>query len=383
MTVVIHIEINLMCLFILFLIAHQSRRNVNQQMKNVLFRNVVYGLIFVLLLDTLWISIDGRVFPGAVQLNLILNGLFLGFGVLMGCMWYLYVLDTLDYELTKLLTVAVLAPGFVFLTLNIISIWTGWIFYVDANNVYVRGPLFWLQSIAAVTTLLISLVHILIALLFEKNAARRKKELALLRFYIIPVIGTLATLPYSGMPGTWTCATISVVMMYIEDQDLAIVTDGLTGLNNRKNLDALFEDYSRQESDRKHLYLFMIDLDDFKEINDTMGHSAGDHVLVEAAGLIRRSAAGIQAVVMRYGGDEFLIMGFFPDDEAAAQYKARIQEAFNTWNREHDLPYRLDASIGYEVYHKGESLKEFIQEADRMLYTDKREHKNAKNSYAV
>ena len=383
MTVVIHIEINLMCLFILFLIAHQSRRNINQQMKNVLFRNVVYGLIFVLLLDTLWISIDGRVFPGAVQLNLILNGLFLGFGVLMGCMWYLYVLDTLDYELTKLLTVAVLAPGFVFLTLNIISIWTGWIFYVDANNVYVRGPLFWLQSIAAVTALLISLVHILIALLFEKNAARQKKELALLRFYIIPVIGTLATLPYSGMPGTWTCATISVVMMYIEDQDLAIVTDGLTGLNNRKNLDALFEDYSRQESDRKHLYLFMIDLDDFKEINDTMGHSAGDHVLVEAAGLIRRSAAGIQAVVMRYGGDEFLIMGFFPDDEAAAQYKARIQEAFNTWNREHDLPYRLDASIGYEVYHKGESLKEFIQEADRMLYTDKREHKNAKNSYAV
>ena len=96
MAAVIHIEINLMCLFILFLIAHQSRRNVNQQMKNVLFRNVVYGLIFVLILDTLWIAIDGRMFPGAIQLNLVLNGVFLGLGVLMGCMWYLYVLDTLD-----------------------------------------------------------------------------------------------------------------------------------------------------------------------------------------------------------------------------------------------------------------------------------------------
>ena len=130
-----------MCLFILFLIAHQSIRNVNQQMKNVLFRNVVYALILVLILDTLWIAIDGHMFPGAIQLNLILNGVFLGLGVLIGCMWYLYVLDTLDYELTKLLTAAVLAPGYVFLALNIISIWTGWVFYVDAHNVYVRGPL--------------------------------------------------------------------------------------------------------------------------------------------------------------------------------------------------------------------------------------------------
>ena len=383
MAAVIHIEINLMCLFILFLIAHQSRRNVNQQMKNVLFRNVVYALILVLILDTLWIAIDGHMFPGAIQLNLILNGVFLGLGVLIGCMWYLYVLDTLDYELTKLLTAAVLAPGYIFLALNIISIWTGWIFYVDAHNVYIRGPLFWVQSAAAVSALLVSLFHIVIALLLEKNAARRKKELALLRFYIIPVIGTLAALPYSGMPGTWTCATISVVMMYIEDQDLAIVTDGLTGLNNRKNLETVFEEYSRQENEQKHLYLFMIDLDDFKEINDTMGHSAGDHILVEAAGLIRRSAAGIQAVVMRYGGDEFLIMGFFSDDEAADQYKAQIEKSFKAWNHEHDLPFRLDASIGYDAYRKGESLKEFIHEADKMLYTDKREHKNAKNSYAV
>ena len=87
MAAVIHIEINLMCLFILFLIAHQSRRNVNQQMKNVLFRNVVYALILVLILDTLWIAIDGHMFPGAIQLNLILNGVFLGLGVLIGCMW--------------------------------------------------------------------------------------------------------------------------------------------------------------------------------------------------------------------------------------------------------------------------------------------------------
>ena len=380
MEVAIHIELNLICLIILFAVAIQSHQNVNQQMKRVLFRNVVYGIMCSLSLDIIWLLIDGRIFPGCYALNAVVNAAFLGAGVCLGSMWYLYVLDTLHYRMTKRLIAIVMAPGILFLVLNFLSIWTGWIFYINEQNRYIRGPLFWFQSIGAIAMLLVSLVHIIYCQIVGRKGVSKDSSRKLLGFYIIPVLGTIMALPYSGMPGTWTCAAVSVVLIYMNDMDQIILTDDLTGLNNRKNLRAIFEDYSKQHSAQKPLYLYMMDLDDFKQINDQLGHSVGDQALVEAAHVIRRQTAGIQAVVMRYGGDEFLVMGFFADDAGAQRYKEQMQKAFQNWNETHHEPYVLHASVGYSRYQPGQKLEEFINSADEMLYNDKRKHKDKRKA---
>lgn len=380
MEVAIHIELNLICLIILFAVAIQSHQNVNQQMKRVLFRNVVYGIMCSLSLDIIWLLIDGRIFPGCYALNAVVNAAFLGAGVCLGSMWYLYVLDTLHYRMTKRLIAIVMAPGILFLVLNFLSIWTGWIFYINEQNRYIRGPLFWFQSIGAIAMLLVSLVHIIYCQIVGRKGVSKDSSRKLLGFYIIPVLGTIMALPYSGMPGTWTCAAVSVVLIYMNDMDQIILTDDLTGLNNRKNLRVIFEDYSKQHSAQKPLYLYMMDLDDFKQINDELGHSVGDQALVEAAHVIRRQTAGIQAVVMRYGGDEFLVMGFFADDAGAQRYKEQMHKAFQNWNETHHEPYVLHASVGYSRYQPGQKLEEFINSADEMLYNDKRKHKDKRKA---
>ena len=380
MEVAIHIELNLICLIILFAVAIQSHQNVNQQMKRVLFRNVVYGIMCSLSLDIIWLLIDGRIFPGCYALNAVVNAAFLGAGVCLGSMWYLYVLDTMHYRMTKRLIAIVMAPGILFLVLNFLSIWTGWIFYINEQNRYIRGPLFWFQSIGAIAMLLVSLVHIIYCQIVGRKGVSKDSSRKLLGFYIIPVLGTIMALPYSGMPGTWTCAAVSVVLIYMNDMDQIILTDDLTGLNNRKNLRVIFEDYSKQHSAQKPLYLYMMDLDDFKQINDQLGHSVGDQALVEAAHVIRRQTAGIQAVVMRYGGDEFLVMGFFTDDAGAQRYKEQMQKAFQNWNETHHEPYVLHASVGYSRYQPGQKLEEFINSADEMLYNDKRKHKDKRKA---
>ena len=378
--VAIHIELNLICLIILFAVAIQSHQNVNQQMKRVLFRNVVYGIMCSLSLDIIWLLIDGRIFPGCYALNAVVNAAFLGAGVCLGSMWYLYVLDTLHYRMTKRLIAIVMAPGILFLVLNFLSIWTGWIFYINEQNRYIRGPLFWFQSIGAIAMLLVSLVHIIYCQIVGRKGVSKDSSRKLLGFYIIPVLGTIMALPYSGMPGTWTCAAVSVVLIYMNDMDQIILTDDLTGLNNRKNLRVIFEDYSKQHSAQKPLYLYMMDLDDFKQINDQLGHSVGDQALVEAAHVIRRQTAGIQAVVMRYGGDEFLVMGFFANDAGAQRYKEQMQKAFQNWNETHHEPYVLHASVGYSRYQPGQKLEEFINSADEMLYNDKRKQKDKRKA---
>ena len=177
---------------------------------------------------------------------------------------------------------------------------------------------------------------------------------------------------YTGMPGTWTCAAVSVILIYMNDQDDAILRDSLTGLNNRKTLQPAFNSYVRQISDNNKLYLFIMDLDNFKTINDTLGHPTGDQALIEASQIILDTAGSRQGIVTRYGGDEFVIMGFFEDEPYAVSFADQMKQTFKRWNEEHERPYNLSTSIGYSRYHKDETLGELVSQADEKLYEDKR-----------
>ena len=369
MTTAIHIELNALCLLILCVITYQSVSNVNQQMHRVLFRSVVYGVIAQLILDSLWLLVEGRRFPGAILANRVLNGLFLSMSVILGCIWYLYVLETLGHTITRRLQRLMMLPGLAFTALNLLSIFTEWTFTVSPENVYAHGPLFWVQMIGAYGMLLVSLVHILIRLFDRDGRVPRRTVLKLLGFYVVPIIGAVVSLFYTGMPGAWTCAAISIVLIYLDDQDSEILRDGLTGLNNRKTLEAAFAEYVKQG---RPLFLFMMDLDRFKQINDTLGHPVGDEALVAAASILTRSMVGRKGILARYGCDEFLAMLFLADEAEADAYRQSVKAAFEVYNREHALPYRLAASVGYVQHSAGMALEDFVNAADGELYKDKR-----------
>ena len=370
MSTAIHIELDALCLLILCVIIWQSVHNVNQQMRIIRFRNVVYGIMAALALDIVWMLVDGANFPGCIAVNYVVNALFLGLGVLLGCMWYLYVLDTLGYHVPGKLSWLVFLPGLVFMALNLISIRTGWIFYVTEENVYVRGPLFWLQEIGALAMLFVSFFHLIICLIWKKRGASGTEIRRLLGFYIIPVIGTLVSMPYTGMPGTWTCASVSIILTYMNAQDREVMRDSLTGLNNRKALDNVFSEYTKIAAADNRLFLFMMDLDGLKQINDGYGHLAGDQALITAAGLLLDGVHDMRSIVVRYGGDEFLVMGFPHNDPEA--FKSRIRTLFTEYNAASDLPYLISLSIGYTEYHEGQTREELVRTADQYLYRKKK-----------
>ena len=230
MSPAIHIELDALCLVLLCTIALQSRRSVNQEKDRILFRTTAYGIILLLALDILWVLIEGRVFPGATALNRITNALYLGIGVVIGCLWYLYVLESLGYSITRRLQVLVMLPGFAFLLLNLISIWTGWIFEVSPENVYSHGRLFWLQTVGSYGMIVVSFVHIIIQLIRGDNRVSRKDIHRLLKFYTIPLIGSIVSLFQTGMPGTWTCGAVSIVLIYLSDQNREILSGMITAM---------------------------------------------------------------------------------------------------------------------------------------------------------
>jgi diguanylate cyclase (GGDEF)-like protein len=149
--------------------------------------------------------------------------------------------------------------------------------------------------------------------------------------------------------------------------------DELTGLPNRRLLkDRLGQALARSARHDTQVVLLLIDLDDFKRINDSLGHAAGDHVLRMVA---QRLSEGIRSAdtACRYGGDEFVVM--LPDVEdtkVAASIEEKLLRILRTPYAIGELDIRMTASIGTVVYpDDGESYVELLRKADRSLYSAK------------
>lgn len=150
-------------------------------------------------------------------------------------------------------------------------------------------------------------------------------------------------------------------------------TDPLTEVYNRRSLEQVAGQFISQARRRKApLTFLMVDADKFKQINTKFGHLTGDFVLAEIAGLLKSSTRGSDAVV-RYGGDEFLILLTDTTATYAETVVDRINERLKEWNdAEHLDDFRIGVSIGIAEWHDGESLDEVLDSADRRMYEVKR-----------
>lgn len=160
------------------------------------------------------------------------------------------------------------------------------------------------------------------------------------------------------------------------------VSDDLTGLYTRRFFEMeLEEEMKKADPDERPLSLAMIDIDNFKDYNDTYGHPAGDDVLESVADLFReevrgsdlREASRESDTVARYGGEEFSIILPATSGEQARNVGERIVNGVA--NIDH-FETQVTISLGLTEYRSGESRTEFIERADEALYKAKSRGKN-------
>lgn len=160
--------------------------------------------------------------------------------------------------------------------------------------------------------------------------------------------------------------------------------DELTGLHNRRSFVSFLDQQIklRGRSKGKNLYLLFIDLDEFKWINDNLGHKVGDQALMGASQVLKNTFRDAD-IIARLGGDEFVVLlAENVRDVNVNGLKDRLWSGLANWNQKEMRPYQLKMSVGVvehdPVAHK--TTQEFLAHADHLMYEQKRQKKEARLS---
>jgi two-component system, cell cycle response regulator len=190
-------------------------------------------------------------------------------------------------------------------------------------------------------------------------------------FLIYPLIRTQAKEEFKLRAMTETLSARS------ETLEHAALTDGLTGMQNRRYFDDALREYLLEfRRIEKPIGLMILDLDHFKQVNDTHGHDVGDEVLRTVAGCLR-DLTRYHDVVARLGGEEFAVVAPNMTEDQLFKLAERIRKEIAS------LPIvagnvriRVTASVGLATWNGKETADEFYRRADKQLYQAKRQGRN-------
>ncbi len=145
-----------------------------------------------------------------------------------------------------------------------------------------------------------------------------------------------------------------------------VITDPLTGLYNRRFLYEIIErEIARSRRYNTKLSLAVIDLDNFKIINDTYGHIAGDKILISFANILKTTLRKDVDYVFRYGGDEFVILFVGSDSKSAEKVIERIKSSLES------CEIKVSFSYGLVDITADSNCEEIIKKADKLMYLKK------------
>jgi diguanylate cyclase (GGDEF)-like protein len=349
--------IDIIALFFLFALL-QKESMISKHLK----KSFTYSIFFTVLVV---VSEFGNIaasqsYANIRFLNILFNVIGFSFTPIIPIV-LIWVFDSKIINKFKLL----LLPTFLNIIFVILSPWLGLIFKLDSLNGYDRGIFFILFVIVYVFN--ISLLVMTILYHCKKRFYPIKWKISALTAFTL--FGTTIQLFIPDLYTSWHIVTLSLFILYILLIELENSFDAITGIYNR----VTFEKTIKSLSIHKSFTVIAIDINNFKEINDTYGHDYGDNVLKEVSNVIK-SNFDKQASAYRIGGDEFnLILRYIDKDRIEKELKSMANDIQQIHKNKSGLPL---IAYGYHIYF-GEGfsdIKEVFKEADKNMYFNKGIH---------
>lgn len=263
---------------------------------------------------------------------------------------------------------------------EIVSAFTGWAYYVDADNYYHHGAYHIVYTMVFIFAIIMVLVE------FRMYGSRFQKQNTVSLYAIVALVcisTAIQEIVSSNLRVTYLSLTLASTLLYVhysayDQQDIEsdlsrqkelLETDSLTGLYSRYSYTETLNDLNFCATLPDDLVVFAIDINGLKAANDNLGHEAGDELIRGAAECIA-ATLGKYGKCFRTGGDEFIaILHVDPADAESVMFN--LNDAAEQWSGRRVK--KLSMSVGYAAAaeHPNLSLEKIIHMADQMMYYDK------------
>ena len=324
--------------------------------KNYIFTSII--TIILLILEMLTIFLQDLNNSKFTTMHIILN--IIGFSISPLVPYILLLSDKKKIQPhSRILAI----PLFLNAIICILSYKTGWIFFFNAQNQYIRGDLF------IIPTLVGLLYYTLWIIIILKNNFEYDSgdKLFLNAVFIMPILATSIQLIFNGIILIWGSVSIAMLLYYIFLRELQFKYDALSGIKNR----AAFEKEMRRcQKDKNNVAIVVLDLNNLKKINDTLGHGAGDTAIFNSAKLLQQSFEGV-GKSYRIGGDEFCVICNNVDKKTLDGALFKLEYLLNKINENASIEIILAHGYSFYIKNQNQSIYDTFINADKSMYVSK------------
>ena len=378
-----YVESSIICLIIFGIMLGHNMRMVDRSERVVRLDGALIAFMLYFISDAVWASMISGVIPqNALTVTIVnLTNFILMAGIIF--MWFRYVVtvERVSARNTKKFVILSSLPLCLSVLAMIVILSTAPQLMINPDFTVTR-----FYSLFQVTVPIIYIIGILFFVLSKLSSREspddRRTHLYVGMFPLMVVIGGLAqVLILPETPIFCYCCTILMLIIYIQTLENRISIDPLTGLNNRGQLHRYIAQENALFREGKKTYVMMIDVNDFKSINDTCGHAVGDLALIAISGSLKKAAGSVNAPVFisRYGGDEFIFIAHSEDEKVPEKLVRTIRQKVREASENADIPCKMSVAIGYdELRRTGDSFRACLERADQNCYLDKERMKGGR-----
>ena len=377
-----YIESSIICLILFGIMLTHNLRMVARSERVVKYDHALIAFMLYFVSDAIWASMIAGVVPQNMFTVTLVN--FTNFVLMAGIvfMWFRYVVavEKVPGRNTKKFAIQSFLPLGISILIMIVIL-------AVAPQLLIQ-PDYTVTMFYSLFQVTIPIIYIIGILFFVLRRARnqeslddRRMHLYVGMFPLMVVIGGLVQVLV--LPETpifcYSCA-ILMLILYIQSLENRISIDPLTGLNNRGQLHRYIAQENALFREGKKTYVMMIDVNDFKSVNDTYGHAMGDRALKTISDSLKQAAGSVNAPVFisRYGGDEFIFIAHSENENVPDTLVRNIHEKLHEVAERAKLPFSLSVAVGYdELKRENDSFRECLERADRKCYVNKDEMKKA------
>ncbi|WP_051207729.1 GGDEF domain-containing protein [Butyrivibrio sp. AE3006] len=369
-----YIQANLACFLILGLILYKINHGIDRQTSTVILRRLIIVLMTYFFSDSIWIFLDSGVVNIPHPVMIVVSIIPFVLIVCSSYFWFVYceILQQDKLILTRKGAFISSIPILITVILIISASFTGIVFYFDENNHIKNGPLYGILVLVPLGYMAYASIKGFYRAFTQGRYMDHIVYLTIGVFPFIPIITGVLQVIFIYIPFMCYGATFSIMLIYLATLENLISMDSLTQVNNRNQMHKYLIRKMKNPSPNLSLYLMIIDIDHFKEINDTYGHIEGDKALVRVANAMKDAcqAHRNRFFVSRFGGDEFIVI-------AETEYKGevnwlseKIRSNVKLYNDKAEVPYNLSVCVGIAEYDYANPvpIPSLIARADSDLY---------------